>query len=623
LTVPSVYSPPKYTGNGSTTIFGFPYNFFAPSDLGVSLFNTSTGAAALPAPVLGGGATYDYTVSGTIDAETGEYLSGAAVVFNTAPPGNYTVTLTRAVGDLQQTSFTDNGPFPAKAIEGALDRLTMLAQQNLSGLVRAVTAPVTDPPGLVLVLPPSTTRANQLAGFDSQGNLIVAQPSSALVSSAMVAFVDSASTAAAAQVLGVAAVTSLKSFGAKGDGVTNDTVAFLAWFAAVLATKVPGYAEPGHYIINSQVSIDLSNALVGVRIFGAGGNQTVFDLSAVSASPAMLLHASGGATFYFGISGIAVKGNVAGTVLAIGTLGGSDAANKWRISDLIVNNLSTSTSAVGLQLNGVYNSTIDATVNCAGHGTALQLTVAQFSVFTGGYATADVGIALGTSYNYGNVFLGIDSEVVNTCVAISNAQSTGNTFIGGAFVWTNGGGPPVAAINATSGAVNRFIGVSFGSAPPIATGTVGIIIEGQGIAIGTDFYGGVAIAPLTGDGVLQLNSVAGNASYVAYETGGVLRWSVLRNTTAESGGNSGSNLQITRYSDAGSAIDSPLVINRATGLTTITALGVTAGIGVWNHGAPGSQPTISGSRSSATVAVLAALLTALDATGVIVNGTSS
>jgi hypothetical protein len=52
-------------------------------------------------------------------------------------------------------------------------------------------------------------------------------------------------------------------------------------------------------------------------------------------------------------------------------------------------------------------------------------------------------------------------------------------------------------------------------------------------------------------------------------------------------------------------------------------LDVGKGLGVWGTFAPASQPTISGSRGSATAAVLASLLTALAATGLIVDGTSA
>jgi hypothetical protein len=48
----------------------------------------------------------------------------------------------------------------------------------------------------------------------------------------------------------------------------------------------------------------------------------------------------------------------------------------------------------------------------------------------------------------------------------------------------------------------------------------------------------------------------------------------------------------------------------------------TGAIAAWGHTAPIFQPTITGSRSGATVGVLTALITALAATGLIVDGTT-
>ncbi len=204
MTVASVYVPAQYAGNGVTTSFAFPYNFFAPSDLVVSLFNTSTNAPVAPAPVLNGAGTYDYTVTGSQDADTGEYLSGGSVVFNTALPSNYTVTIALAVSPTQNVSLTNNAPFPAKTLEAALDRAMLVIQEALRVVASAINAPASDPPGQTLTLPPASVRANQMLGFDGTGQPIVAQPSSALISAAMQPVVDAATTTIALESLGFA-----------------------------------------------------------------------------------------------------------------------------------------------------------------------------------------------------------------------------------------------------------------------------------------------------------------------------------------------------------------------------------------------------------------------------------
>ena len=110
-----------------TTSFSFPYIFFEDSDLVVTLTVTATGAAVTPPPVLGGAATYDYTVSGVYT--DGEYASGANVVFITAPLAAWTVSVVREVPATQLVNLVDNAKFPAATINTEFDKLTVLAQQ--------------------------------------------------------------------------------------------------------------------------------------------------------------------------------------------------------------------------------------------------------------------------------------------------------------------------------------------------------------------------------------------------------------------------------------------------------------------------------------------------------------
>jgi hypothetical protein len=65
------------------------------------------------------------------------------------------------------------------------------------------------------------------------------------------------------------------------------------------------------------------------------------------------------------------------------------------------------------------------------------------------------------------------------------------------------------------------------------------------------------------------------------------RWSITRDATTETGvGNTGSNLVVTRYSDAGTAIDTPITIRRSDGLITL-------GAQQWNQPVNGGGQTLS------------------------------
>ena len=63
---------------------------------------------------------------------------------------------------------------------------------------------------------------------------------------------------------------------------------------------------------------------------------------------------------------------------------------------------------------------------------------------------------------------------------------------------------------------------------------------------------------------LALSSTVSNRN-ILLQTSGANRWALRVNNTAESGSNTGSNLSIIRYNDAGSAVDAPLLIDRSNG----------------------------------------------------------
>jgi Chaperone of endosialidase len=92
---------------------------------------------------------------------------------------------------------------------------------------------------------------------------------------------------------------------------------------------------------------------------------------------------------------------------------------------------------------------------------------------------------------------------------------------------------------------------------------------------GGTLTGGLIVAPPSGAAFLRLNRAAATAtSNVAGQVGGLFRWAVaLGDQTAEGGSNAGSNFYIQRFTDAGTAIDFPLTINRATGTVTLPGAG--------------------------------------------------
>ena len=89
-----------------------------------------------------------------------------------------------------------------------------------------------------------------------------------------------------------------------------------------------------------------------------------------------------------------------------------------------------------------------------------------------------------------------------------------------------------------------------------------VILQGSGGF--SSYVSPIEVTPgSTGTTCLQLDQTVG-ANHVA-------RWTVCKDATAETGSNTGSNFAVGRYTDAGVVIDTPIAINRATGLITMGA----------------------------------------------------
>ena len=88
---------------------------------------------------------------------------------------------------------------------------------------------------------------------------------------------------------------------------------------------------------------------------------------------------------------------------------------------------------------------------------------------------------------------------------------------------------------------------------------------------------------ITNGGELRLDNSAGTFRVIRWLTNSVNRWALYTNSTAESGGDAGSNLTIRRYADDGSEIfPDPLSINRATGIVSLAVRPTFAGAVPWD-----------------------------------------
>jgi hypothetical protein len=86
--------------------------------------------------------------------------------------------------------------------------------------------------------------------------------------------------------------------------------------------------------------------------------------------------------------------------------------------------------------------------------------------------------------------------------------------------------------------------------------------------------GNLSVSRGAGNPTIILNGVSGSQRALYLTTSGSERWRIGGSTTAESGSNAGTDFFISRYSDAGSGLSTPLSISRSTGETTLAALTV-------------------------------------------------
>lgn len=299
MTVPVQDPVTAHTGNGVTTNFSYDFLLLDEADLLVYVDNVLKSLAT------------DYTLTGIGNPAGGE------VVFATAPATSAAVLFQRSVVLERQTDYQYAGDFQSDTVNRDFDRL-MMAHQDTRVLA-----------GRTIRLPPSETstgplpsvaaRALKALGFDAAGNpvaiagagdasqlaLLLQDDSESANGSGLVGFdpslsypadtigarlsglADVADSTKGAALAGYKAaytgavgrtlaarlgdVVSVKDFGAKGDGATNDAAAFQA---AIDYCEAQGggtvFVPRGRYMIGSALAMKRK---VGVE--GAGIDATI------------------------------------------------------------------------------------------------------------------------------------------------------------------------------------------------------------------------------------------------------------------------------------------------------------------------------------------------------------
>jgi hypothetical protein len=201
-------------------------------------------------------------------------------------------------------------------------------------------------------------------------------------------------------------------------------------------------------------------------------------------------------------------------------------------------------------------------------------------IYNGTGATCGtIGTCGGAYYNTGG------SSGVPTPIA-------GDSFHGGAFYWD------------TALSAQRTYNGSAWQANCLVPGATGdIVFDGgsSGCSETSNFTWTAASNTLSVKSTLStlnpqlwINGTAASQRILRLLSGGSSRWALFADSDAESTGNVGSTLQITRYDNSGAAIDNPLSIARSTGVVTLadgtassvfnsTATGATIGFQLNNN----------------------------------------
>lgn len=278
MTVSSQTNNETFDGNGVTTIWDLPFRFFDNSDIYVYLIDVADQSNILLS--LG----TDYTLSG----------AGLPEQFGTAPgkittlvpvPNGKQLYVVRIMGAEQLVDIVNQGRFFPEVHEDVFDRLTMLIQQAISGLSDALQLDVSrqfwdfrNIRGGNLGAPINATDATTMLWVQQYISSLLATGQGPANNTANVLHATPGGVTRTAQNR-FYDVLSVKDFGAKGDGVTDDTASIqdcytkassLALLSGGFATGVEVYWPAGNYKVTGGIT-----ATGPVGTSGSGRHQTV------------------------------------------------------------------------------------------------------------------------------------------------------------------------------------------------------------------------------------------------------------------------------------------------------------------------------------------------------------
>jgi hypothetical protein len=288
-----------HLANGVAITFAFDFLVQRSTDLYVVLLNPDATEAT---PI-------SFTVAGVGSN------AGGTVTFIAAPGNGITVVIYRKSFKDQEKDYVPNDDFPAETHETALDRSILLHQEAQRDISKSIRIPSYETATVTELT--KNFRKGRIIAFDEDGNL------SALLKSQLIAEAVALAKTDVTEIVVDSGFTNVKSFGAVGNGVVDDTNALQSAITWAVLNRRSLFVPKGTYKITQPLV--KSSEFYCPSIHGEGLASTVFNYSTITPGGACLEVIGGsGALCGAVIKGIQWVGNSNSTGILFDGQGGID-----------------------------------------------------------------------------------------------------------------------------------------------------------------------------------------------------------------------------------------------------------------------------------------------------------
>jgi hypothetical protein len=272
-------------------------------------------------------------------------------------------------------------------------------------------------------------------------------------------------------------------FGAKGDGATDDTAAINAAVAYVLANSGSLSCRNAVYKVTSTITIDVGLSTHnlqsdGFKFLANGGCD--LDGTTITNGPTLKFLCTGSAHCDNLVirNRWTIKGsNAGGYVVQIGNTSLADSFNIADIDYIIAQNFSSTAGSGGIQINKVSDSHLRLLAYmpnnpASGVGIALENATRNVIEIQSNPGSNGTALLIENSTTTGNNITAFDGTAASTCIRITAAGATNNTFLSPYF------GGCVTGASGTAGANNVLYNPNcIGPTACVPNNTVGIVID--------------------------------------------------------------------------------------------------------------------------------------------------